>query len=156
MAKYGRNCQKAHLKTKTFHLSLLSSLYDLPFASSSPYRLMFRNTDVLGSFYQFPVTECGRNFQKAHLHTKTFHLRPLPYLYDHPLQRNSLEKLMFRKTVFEHFGQIRPFPVVESGLNCQKAHPHFETFHLSPSVTKIKPGKESMTPPGPGLNYPSW
>ena len=35
----------------------------------------------------------------------------------------SLEKLIFRKTVvFGHFVQIRPFPVVGSGQNSQKAH----------------------------------
>ena len=48
-----------------------------------------------------------------------FHLRPLPRLCDHPLQRNNLEK---------HFGQI---PVVESGQNCQKTHKHAKTFHMS-------------------------
>ena len=53
-------------------------------------------------------------------------------IYDHPLQRNSLEKLMFRKTaVFGHFGQIRPFPVAYSDRICQKAHLHAKTFQMS-------------------------
>ena len=34
----GRNCQKGHLHSKTFHLSLYSSLYDLLFITSSPYK----------------------------------------------------------------------------------------------------------------------
>ena len=56
----------------------------------------------------FPVVESGRNCQKTHLHAKTFHLRPLPCPYEHPLQRNSLEKLMFRKTtVLGSFSHIR-------------------------------------------------
>ena len=55
-----------------------------------------------------------------------------PGLYDHSLQRNSLEKPMFRKTaIFGHFGQIRPFSVAESGQNCQKAHLQAKTFHMS-------------------------
>ena len=53
-------------------------------------------------------------------------------LYDHSLPGNSLEKPMFRKTAnFGHFGQIRPFPVTESGQNCQKAHLQVKTFHMS-------------------------
>ena len=52
-----------------------------------------------------------------------------PGLYDHPLQRNSREKLVFRKSaVSGHFEQIRPFTVAESGQNCQKAHLHAKTF----------------------------
>ena len=59
--------------------------------------------------------------------------------------------LMFRKTaIFIHFGQIRPFPVAESGQNCQKAHLQDLSYkpilrYLWPSVTKIQPGKELMT-----------
>ena len=55
-----------------------------------------------------------------------------PGIYDHPLQRNSIEKLMFKKnTVFGHFGQNRLFLVVEYGQKCQKAHLHAKTFHMS-------------------------
>ena len=55
-----------------------------------------------------------------------------PGLFDHSLQRNSLEKPMFRKTaICGHFGRIRPFPVTEPGRNCQKAHLQAKTFHMS-------------------------
>ena len=38
---------------------------------------------------------------------------------------------MFRKTVaFGHSGQILPFPVVEYGQNCQKAHLHAKIDRL--------------------------
>ena len=83
----------------------------------------------------------SRKCQKAHLQAKTFHMSLLPGLYDHPLQRYSLEKSMFRKTaIFGHSGQIWPFPVVEYRQNCQNAHLQVKTFHiprsLRPSVTK--------------------
>ena len=44
---FDRNCQTARLRTKTFHLSLEPSLYDLPFNSSSPYKkaMTDRHTD---------------------------------------------------------------------------------------------------------------
>ena len=55
---------------------------------------------------------------KAHLQAKTVYMSLFPGLYDHSLQRNSLEKPMFRKTgVFGHFGQFRSFSVAESGQN---------------------------------------
>ena len=64
--------------------------------------------------------------KKVHLHAKTFHLRPLPRLYDYPLRRNTLEKLMFWEPLFKEisarFGQ---FPVTESDRNCQKAYLHY-------------------------------
>ena len=45
---------------------------------------------------------------------------------------NNLEKLMFRKTyVLGHFGQIRPFPLAESGQNCQNVDLHTEILHMS-------------------------
>ena len=56
--------------------------------------------------------------------------RPLPCPYEHPLQKkNSMEKLMFRKAVV--LGSFARFPVTKSGRNCQKAHVHTKTFHLS-------------------------
>ena len=36
----------------------------------------------------------------AHLQAKTFHMNQFPGLYDHPLQRYSLEKIMFKKPLF--------------------------------------------------------
>ena len=84
------------------------------------------------AFGQFWPTSGGHNCQKAHLYAKTFYMSLFLGLYHHPLQRNSLEKLMFRKNrYFEYFGQIRPFPVAESGQNCQKAHLQVKTFHMS-------------------------
>ena len=39
--------------------------------------------------------------------------------------------LVYAHVSKKHFGQIRPFPVAESGQNCQKAHLQAKTFHLS-------------------------
>ena len=78
-----------------------------------------------GQIRPFQAAESGQNYQKAYLQAKTFHMSIVPGLYDHLLQRNSLEKLMFRKKKHffkKHFGQIRPFTVAESSQNCQKAH----------------------------------
>ena len=136
VAEYGQNCKKAHLQAKTFHMSLLQGLYDHSSQKkNSLEKPMFRKTAIFGHFGQirpFPVVEYGQNCQKAHLQAKTFHMSLLPGLYDHLLQRNSLETPMFRKTaIFGHFCQIRPFPVIESGQNCQKAHLLAKTFHMS-------------------------
>ena len=77
------------------------------------YMPMFKKKRCFEHFGQirpFPVAEPGQNGQKAHLQVKTFHMSLFQGLYDHPLQRNSLEKLMFRKTLildilakFDHF-----------------------------------------------------
>ena len=62
-----------------------------------------------------------------------------PGLYDHPLQRNSLKKLIFRKTAdFGHFGQFRPFPVAEPGRNFQKAH-RWQTDGRTPRIYRPQP-----------------
>ena len=57
------------------------------------------------------MAESGQNCQKAHLQARTFHMSLFPGLYDHPLQRNSLENLMFRKTavldILAKFGHFR-------------------------------------------------
>ena len=79
---------------------------------SLSYMPMFRKTAVFfghfGQIRPFPVTEPGHNCQKAHPQTKTFHMSPFPGLYDHLLQRNSLEMQMFKKTMFFlHFGHFR-------------------------------------------------
>ena len=67
----------------------------------------FGNSKLLGNFGQ----SGGRICQMAHLYAKTFHMSLFPGLYDHPLQRNSLEKLMFRKTdildILAKFGHLR-------------------------------------------------
>ena len=98
--------------------------------------------DILAEFY------C----QKAHLQAKTFHMSLFRGLYDHPLQRYSLEKLVSRKTaVFGHFGQILPFPVAETGQTVKR---HIYTPRLSydhiprslePSVTKKQSGKKLIS-----------
>ena len=95
MAESGQNFQKAHLKAKTFHLSLFTGLYDHPLQRNSLEKLMFRKTAICGHFGQirpFPVAESDQKCQKAHLQAKTFHMSLFPGLYDHPLQRYSLEK----------------------------------------------------------------
>ena len=45
---FDRNGQKAHLRTNTFHLILQPNLYDLPFKSSSPYKLKSWKPAILG------------------------------------------------------------------------------------------------------------
>ena len=93
------------------------------------------------SFGKFLPTTGGRNCQKAHLHTKIIHLSLFPGLYNHPLQTNSLEKLMFRKTaVFRHFGQIRPSPMAKSSTSTDHDL-SYEPIPRSPrpSVTNIQP-----------------
>ena len=67
---------------------------------------------------------------KAHLHTTTFYLNLFICLYDHPLQRNSLKTLM-TTAASGQLGRNRPFSVADSVQNCQKAHPHTKTFHMS-------------------------
>ena len=98
-----RKCQKTHLHTKTIHLNLFPGLYDRSLGKYSLESSCFEKHGhfvfVFGHFGQirpFPVAEYGKNCQKADLQVKTFHMSFLPGLYDHPLQRNSLEKPMFR------------------------------------------------------------
>ena len=84
------------------------------------------------SYGQFWPTSVGRNCQKAHLYAKTFHMSLFPGLYDHPLQRYSLEKPMFKKkAVLGILAKFGHFSVAESGQNCQKAHLQAKTFHMS-------------------------
>ena len=49
------------------------------------------------AFGQFWPTSVGRNCQKSHLYAKTFHMSLFPGLYDHSLQRYSLDKEVFVK-----------------------------------------------------------
>ena len=116
-------------------MSLFPGLFDHPLQRYSLEKPMFQKTAVFEHFGQirpFSVAESGRNCQKTHLQARTFHMSLFPALYDHPLQRYSLEKPMFRQTAdFGHFDQIRPFPVAESGQKCQKAHLQAKTFHMS-------------------------
>ena len=79
-----------------------------------PGKAHIRKTADFGHFGQFRpflVAEPGRNCQKAHLQAKTFHMSLFTCFYDHPLQRNSLEKPMSRKTAnfghFDSFGHFR-------------------------------------------------
>ena len=54
----------------------------------------------------FWPTSGGRNSQKAHLHTKTFHLNLFTCLYDHWLQRYSPERLFSKNHCFWTFQPI--------------------------------------------------
>ena len=99
----------------------------------------------LGHFWP---TSGIRKCQKAHLHTNNIHLNLFPGLYDHPLQRYSLEKPTFRKTtIFGHFGLIRLFPVTESAKLSKGTSTGQDLSYepiprsLRPSVTKKQPGK---------------
>ena len=97
----GRKCQKAHLHTKTFHLDLFTCFYDHLLQRYSLEKLIFGKTAVLGNFGHIWPTSGNPmwpKLPKAHPHANTFHLRLLPCLYEHLLQRNSLEKFKFRKT----------------------------------------------------------
>ena len=75
--------------------------------SFEPIHMSLRLNDTMIQ----PGERCFRKFQKAHLHAMTFHLHSLPRLYDRPLHRNSLEKLIFFEnpllldilTCFGHF-----------------------------------------------------
>ena len=88
-------------------------------------------------FWTFLVVESGRNCQKAHLHAKTFHLRPLPRLYDHLLQRNSLESSCYEKPVTEYGRKVTSS---RQDLSFECISRSLRTY-----VTNIQPGKESMT-----------
>ena len=62
------------------------------------------------AFGHFLLTSGDRNRQKAHLHAKTFHMSLSSCLYHHPLQRNSLGKIMFWKTaVFDILAKFGNF-----------------------------------------------
>ena len=82
-------------------------------------------------FGHFWPTSGGRNCQKAHLHTKTFHLSLFTCRYDHRLQRNSLEKLIFWKTASAVFGHFRPISVITGSRTCQNAYLQAKTVHIS-------------------------
>ena len=94
----------------------------------------FGKSQHLGIFGQLPVAKGVKRY--------IFTQRPFLWTYshisttcNHMLQRNSLEKLMFRKTAVSKtfrkfrviFGQL---PVTQCGLNCQKAYPGcVQNFH---------------------------
>ena len=53
---------------------------------------MFKNTAIFGHFSRIQLTfggKLGRNYQKAHLYDRTFHLNPLPNRYDNPFKSSS-------------------------------------------------------------------
>ena len=63
--------------------------------TKQPENPVFRKTAVFlcsDQIRPIPVAESGQKLQKAHLQAKTFHMSLFPRLYDHPLQRYSLEK----------------------------------------------------------------
>ena len=83
------------------------------------------------AFGQFWPTSGGRNCQKAHLYAKTFFMSLFPGLYDHPLQRNSVEKLKFRKALFWTFW---PNSAISGGRiwpKLSKGTSTGQTFHMS-------------------------
>ena len=104
------------------------------------------------AFGQFWPTSVGRNCQKAHLYAKTFHMSLFPGLYDHPLQRNSLEKHKFRKPLFWTFWSNsaisggRIWSKLSKGTSTGQDL-SFELIprSLRPSVTKIQPGKAHVS-----------
>ena len=108
------------------------------------YVPMFWKIKAFGHFGQirpFPVVKSGQNGQREKLN-KTFHMSLFRGQYYHPLQRNSPEKLMFRKhAVFGRFGQIRPFPLAKCGKKCRRVHLQAKTFHMS----LLKYSQVSMT-----------
>ena len=126
-----RNCRKAHLHDKI--LSFLCGTMSIrPLVKNSLEKLIFRKKEVLRSFSLIRPISKNLMWPKLPKGTSTrhdFHLCPLQHLFNHPLQRSTLEKLMFRKTaVFEHFGLIRHFR--RSNL-AQTTHLHTKKFHLS-------------------------
>ena len=85
------------------------------------------------SFWEFLPFFC-RECQKAHLHTETYYLNPLPSLYDLPFKCSGPYKRKFEKPVFcldisANFNQL---PVAQFCLKCQKEHLYRNTFPLSP------------------------
>ena len=93
VVKPGQNYQKAHLQAKTFYKSLFPRLYDHPLQRNRLEKLMFRKTTIFGHFWPNSTISDGQNCQKAHLQAKTFHMSLFPGLYDHRLQRYSLEEI---------------------------------------------------------------
>ena len=120
-------------------------------------KLMFRKKAAvvagLGHIRSISGTECGRNCQKAHLHAKTFHLRPLPRLSEHPLQRKSLEKLMFRKNavldILAKFGHFR-WPKLPM------TYLHANTFHLKILSRCLTETLEIEDPTSSDKDYEKW
>ena len=97
------------LSFEPIHMSLRPSVAEKqPGKAHVPKNRYFGH---FGQIWPFPVAESGQNFQKAHLKAKTFHLSLFTGPYDHPLQRNSLEKLKLRKTaildILAKFGHFR-------------------------------------------------
>ena len=96
------------------------------------------------AFGHFRPTPGGRKCQKTYLHTNTFHLDLFTCLYDHPLLRYSLGKLMFRKTtVLGSFGHIRQtagnpmWPKLPKGTSTRQDRSFALTpKSIRPSVTK--------------------
>ena len=78
---------------------------------TNSYMPMLKKTAVFGHFGQFRPFRIWQKCQKAHLQAITFHMSLFPGLYDHPLQRHSLEKLIFRKPlisdILANFGHFR-------------------------------------------------
>ena len=91
------------------------------------------------SFGAFSAISGGRKCQKAHLHTKTFHLNLFTCLYDHKLHWNNLEKLMFRKTaVLGSFGHIRATFGIRMWPKLPKGTSKHQDLSFAPTPTSIR------------------
>ena len=128
---FDQNDQKAHLQAKTFHMILFTGLYDHPLQRNSLEKLMFRKTAVFGhlaKFGHFRWPNLAKTF-KRHIY------RPRPFIWSYSQVSTTIRcrETAWKSSCFvkPHFGQIRPFPVAESGQNCQKAHLQANTFHMS-------------------------
>ena len=89
---------------------------------------------------------------KAHLQVKPFHMSLFPGFYDHPLQRNSLENSCLEKPLISDNLAISAISGGRTWPKLSKGTPTGQDLSyepipksLRPSVTKIQPGKESMT-----------
>ena len=113
------------------------------------YRPMFWNIKAFG---HFRPASGGRKCQKAHQNTKTSHLRPLPGLYNHPLQRFTkpgkahVSKHRCFWTFWPNSAISKIWSKLSKGTSTRQDI-SFVPFprSLRPSVSHIQPGKESMT-----------
>ena len=109
------------------------------------YMPMFWKIQDIGPFWP---TSGGRNCQKAHPHTKTFHLNLFTCLYDHRLQRYSPERLFSKNRCFWTFWPISAIFGGRIWLKLSKGTSTGQDLSyeliprsLRPFVTEKQPGK---------------
>ena len=111
VAESGRNRQKALLHIATNHLSIYTSICNLPFKSSSPYKLIFRKpltNDILAIFGHFrwaklsKVISTLRDLSFEHIH------RSLLHFFQKAVART---RSFFKKLYSWLYSPIRPLPV---------------------------------------------